>query len=345
MKPVHALAATAVAVIWGVNFLFIHGGLLDVPPLVLAAVRFVFVAVPAVFFVKRPRVPWWVLAGIGLFMSAGQFGAVYTAMSLGMPAGLSPLVLQSQMIFTVLIAVALFRERPGLLEWLGLAVGVAGLVVVGIGRGLSAPIGPMLLVLLGGLSWGVGNTFSRFGKGASGLGIVVWSALWVPLPLLALASLQIGPGAVGHALLHFTGRAWISTAYTVVLASLVGYSIWNGLLGRYPASKVVPFSLLAPPSGMLAAWIVLGERPNALELIGGAVLLAGVLTALRPRRRAAKNGGGAGAGLGAGIDGGPARDAERARTPEDAGPNGTDADQAPAGVPGSAIQRSGPNAS
>lgn len=96
---------------------------------------------------------------------------------------------------------------------------------------------------------------------------------------------------------------------------------------------------------MLAAWIVLGERPNALELIGGAVLLAGVLTALRPRRRIARGDGGAGADVAAGPDGGAARDAERARTPEDAGPQGTDADQAPAGVPGSAIQRSGPNAS
>ena len=69
-----------------------------------------------------------------------------------------------------------------------------------------------------------------------------------------------------------------------VLASLVGYSIFNGLLSRYPASSVVPFVLIAPPVAMASAWALLGQSVNAAEALGGLVVLAGVLvTVAQPR--------------------------------------------------------------
>ena len=60
------------------------------------------------------------------------------------------------------------------------------------------------------------------------------------------------------------------------MASLFGYGTWNLLLSRYPASAVVPFTMLVPVVGMVAAWLVQGERPNLAEAIGGMVLLVGV---------------------------------------------------------------------
>lgn len=128
--------------------------------------------------------------------------------------------------------------------------------------------------------------------------MTVWSALVVPVPMLGLSLALDGPDAVGHALTHLTLAPVLSTLYTAWLASLVGYGIWNTLLARYPASAVVPFTMLVPPVGMLAAWVVLDEVPNAAELLGGAVLLVGVATttgvlrrgprhAARPRRPAA----------------------------------------------------------
>ena len=83
-----------------------------------------------------------------------------------------------------------------------------------------------------------------------------------------------------------------SVAYTAALASLVGYTIWNMLLGRYPAAMVAPFALLAPPVGLAAAALVLGEVPNALELAGSALLVGGVAVGqLRRRSRDRANGG------------------------------------------------------
>ncbi len=106
MTPRHLALGLLVALIWGVNFVAIDLGLRDTLPLVLVALRFALVAVPLVFLVPRPDAPWSVIAGIGLFMSAGQFGLLFTAMHLGLPTGLAAVVLQCQMIFTLVIGAA-----------------------------------------------------------------------------------------------------------------------------------------------------------------------------------------------------------------------------------------------
>ncbi|WP_307853709.1 EamA family transporter [Nocardioides palaemonis] len=83
-------------------------------------------------------------------------------------------------------------------------------------------------------------------------------------------------------------RPLAATAYTVVLASLVGYGIFNTLLSRNPSSAVVPWALLAPVVAMVGAWAVHGDAPNLAESTGGAMLLAGVLVATRPSKRMRK---------------------------------------------------------
>ncbi len=92
------------------------------------------------------------------------------------------------------------------------------------------------------------------------------------------------------ALAHLSWQAILRTLYTAGLASLVGYGIWNHLLARYPTSAVVPFTLLVPIVGILAAWIVVNEQPTLSEVIGGAVMLVGLAIAVlvfRPRSGAA----------------------------------------------------------
>ncbi|HEX6366445.1 MAG TPA: EamA family transporter [Agromyces sp.] len=297
MTPKHLALGLLVALIWGVNFVAIDLGLQDTPPLVLVALRFALVAVPLIFFVRRPAAPWRVIAGVGLFMSAGQFGLLFTAMHLGLPAGLAAVVLQCQMVFTLAIGAFVLKERPNRMQIIGAVVALAGLAVVALGRfeGVGAVAGaaavvPLLICVAAGLSWGVGNVIARSATGASGFGIVVWSALVVPLPMIGLSMLFDGPAAVGDA---FTTIGWptiVSVAFTAGFASLIGYSIWNMLLGRYPAALVAPFALLVPPVGLVAAALLLSEVPNTFELFGSAVLIGGVAVG-QVRRRATAAGG------------------------------------------------------
>lgn len=280
----HTLLALLVVLIWGINFLAIEAGLDHVPPLLFLAVRFALVCVPAVFFVRPPRIRWWKVALVGLFLSLGQFSFLYLALAIGMPAGLASLVLQAQVVFTVLASTLVLRERPTARGWVGIAVGIAGLALVAIDRSTtSLALVPLLVTLVAALSWGIGNTVSRWSgpSGGSALSLVVWSGIVVPIPAFALSLVVDGPTAVGAGIAAFTQSPApiLSTLYTVVLGSLVGYTIWNSLLSRYPAARVAPFTLLVPVVGILAAWVVLHEAPSVLELVGGAIMVAGLAIA------------------------------------------------------------------
>lgn len=281
-----SLLAALVATVWGFNFVVIDWGMAGVPPLLFAAIRFTVVLIPAIFLVPRPDASWRTVLGVGAFMSLGQFAFLYVAMAAGLPPGLAALVLQAQVIFTIVIAAGWLGERPTAVQAGGVALGTAGLVVVALGRGGQVPATALALCLLGALSWGVGNVISRGSGIPGGLSLTVWSALVVPAPLFGLSLFLDGPGEVSSALGGFGWEAVVSTCYTAGLASLLGYAIFNTLLSRHPSSVVVPWVLLAPVVAMASAWWLQGERPNTAECTGGGLLLVGVLVALlagRPR--------------------------------------------------------------
>lgn len=285
MSPKHSMLAVLVMLVWGANFVVIDEGLADVPPLLFLAMRFVLVALPLVFFVPPPSAGWRTVVAVGTFMSLGQFSLLYISLNLGMPAGLASLVLQAQVIFTIVIAAVVLKEPPTRRQVVGATLGTAGLVLVVIAHGVSAPVVPVIVLLGAATSWAIGNVIARRAGVASGLSLVVWSALVVPLPALGLSLVVDGSDEVGRALTHLTVTAIASTAFTAIGASLLGYGIFNSLLARYPASAVVPFVLLVPIVGIATAWIVQDEVPSALELVGGVVMLAGVAAATVNRRR------------------------------------------------------------
>jgi O-acetylserine/cysteine efflux transporter len=273
MPARHALLAVAIAVVWGVNFVVIHVGLGDFPPLLFVALRFTLVAFPAVFFVRRPKVPLRSVLAIGLFLSAGQFGLLFVAIDRGLPAGLASLVLQVQVLFTIALAVAFLGERPRRAQIAGALVALGGIAIIALGRGGSVPLGALALSIGAAASWGVGNICTRRAQADDPVALLVWSSLVPPLPLagLSLALDEGGPSiGVGGVL---------AVLYVVVGATFFGFGSWAWLLRRHPASRVVPFALLVPVAGIGSAWLALGEEPNAAELAGASVVLAGLAIA------------------------------------------------------------------
>jgi O-acetylserine/cysteine efflux transporter len=106
--------------------------------------------------------------------------------------------------------------------------------------------------------------------------------------MLVLSLVFEGPARIGDALAGSLQPAalpaWLGLAYTCIIGTAVGSGIWTWLMARHPAGVVAPFSLLVPVAGMLAAGIVLGERPTWLELLGGSIVVAGVLVGARAPR-------------------------------------------------------------
>jgi O-acetylserine/cysteine efflux transporter len=270
----HSLLAIAVAVVWGVNFVMIHVGLRDFPPLLFAALRFVVVAFPAVLFVPRPAIPLRWIVGVGLFLSAGQFALGFESMAQGLPAGLASLVLQVQVLFTLGFSVVLLRERPRAAQVGGCLVALAGMGVIAVGRGGAVPLGALALCVGAAASWGLGNIFTRRAQAPDPIALLVWSSLVPPIPLAAL-SLATGEGAPS-----IGAGGLLALAYIVLGASFFGYGAWMWLMARHPASRVAPYTLLVPPVGIAAAWASLGEQPNAAELAGAGIVLVGLAIAI-----------------------------------------------------------------
>ena len=288
MPARHVALAIAVTVVWGVNFVVIHVGLETFPPLLFAALRFTLVAVPAVFFVARPAIPVRFLIGVGLFLSAGQFGLLFVGMHEGMPAGLASLVVQLQVLFTIGLAVGLLGERLNRGQAVGAAVALTGMAIIAGGRAEEVPLGALALCVGAAMSWGIGNIVTRRAQAPGALNLIVWSSLVPPLPLFGLSLLVEGPGDIGDAFTSLDASGLLALLYIVVMATGFGYGAWTWLMRVHPASRVAPFTLLVPPIGIVTAWVALGEAPNAAELAGAVVVLAGLaLTTRAQLRRAA----------------------------------------------------------
>ncbi len=273
------MLAAAIALVWGINFVVIDVGLGSFPPLLFAALRFTLVAFPAVLFVRRPAVPLRWVIGVGTFMSAGQFGLLFVAIHRGLPPGLAAVVLPTQTVFTIALAVAFLGERPGRAQLAGATVAVGGVVLIALGRARGVPIGALLLCVGAAASWGVGNICNRRAQAPNALALLVWSSLVPPLPLLALSLAFEGSHEVGSAFANVGAGGLLALLYVVIVSTGFGFGAWTWLLRRHPASRVAPFTLLVPPVGIAAAWIALGQSPSTGELAGAAIIVAGLALA------------------------------------------------------------------
>lgn len=276
------LLALLVVVVWGLNFVVIKLGLHNMPPLMLAGLRFLLVAFPALLFVARPRIPLHLLLGYGLTISFGQFAFLFCAISLGMPAGLASLVLQAQAFFTIILGVFTFGERLQGKQLAGIALAIFGVLVL-VEASLGAqhvPVVGFMLTLAAALSWACGNIFnkkimSRQEKPQI-MSLVVWSALIPVLPFMLASYLLDGPQKMVASLVQIDLLTVLSLLYLAFIATIVGYGIWGSLLGRYETWRVAPLSLLVPVVGMASAALLLGETLSGLQLVGAVLIMAGL---------------------------------------------------------------------
>ena len=252
-------------------------GLSEIPPLLLGALRFSLVAFPAVFFIRRPALPWRIIVLYGLTISLGQFVFLFTAMYVGMPAGLASLILQAQAFFTVLMAALFLGEKVRTHNMLGMAVAVAGLLFIEQGATAgSVPILGFVLTLLAALSWAAGNIVTKGAGKIDMLSLVVWGALIPPVPFLILSWAFEGADTIRASLAGLTYVGVLAVCYLALIATIVGYVLWGRLLSRHPASKVAPLSLLVPLIGLISAAVFLDEHLAAVQWMGGALVMLGL---------------------------------------------------------------------
>lgn len=291
MGTLDLLAALAVVIIWGLNFIAMKWGLESFTPFELGAMRYVAAALPMVFLVRPPRIGWRWVVGFGMFQGVGQFSFGFFALKLGMTAALASVLMQTQVFFTALFGFMALGERPSRPLLIGMALAGVGLVCFAMnfigpeaGSAGGATLIGIALTLCAAASWSVSNIVARLAQraapGYDPLAFVVWSC---PAPILAFVALVATTEPDAGRWLHadawaaLPAVAWGSVAYLGWMATILGYGLWTRLLTRHPANRVAPFSLGVPVVGLAAGMLVLGEVVTPWQWAGTAFVVSALV--------------------------------------------------------------------
>jgi len=282
----------AVVLIWGVNFAVVKVPLEVMPPFVVNAIRYTISAlVLGVLHVRASRAAGVAptatfAAGWKTVVALGVLGhAVYqVGFILGIErttAGGAALLIATSPLVTAVLGHAAGVDRLRARGWLGLAVSVAGVALVIVGRPgeVGGDLLGMSLLLAAAFSWGVSTVVSRpvLDRGATALGLAFWGVV-IALPLLiALALPQIAQ-TPWHEVDLVDGLALL---YSGSLSTGIAYWLWNRSVLAAGPSRTAAFSNLVPFVGVGAGAVLLGEPVAWLQVLGGALIVAGLMALRR----------------------------------------------------------------
>lgn len=272
----HLLVGVLVMAIWGSNFVVIRQGLRAFPPFLFGALRFAFVFFPAALLIKRPAVSCSLLALYGIAAGGGQFGLLYLALDGYISPGLASLVIQSQVFFTVAIAIVAGEEKIRAKHAVSAMLALSGLAVIAIKAGGDASVAGLIMVIGAALAWAVANTVLRRAPPGTMLPFIIWSSPFALLPLLALSILAEGPGKDIAAVTAASAGEWLAVLWQSTGNTLFGFAIWGWLLQRHRASTVTPLALLVPVFGIGSSAMLLGEPLQLWKVVAALFVLAGL---------------------------------------------------------------------
>lgn len=271
------LKAFFVVAVWGFNFVTIKLALDEFPPMLLGAMRFILVALPAVFFIPRPTISWQAVVGYGLTISMGQFMFLFTGIYWGMPAGLASLVLQSQAFFSVLIGALFLKEPVRPVHVIGMFLASLGLVLIYTsGVPGAIPLVGFLFTLMAAFCWSSGNIITKAAGKTDMLSLVVWSSLVPPIPFVVISWWLEGPEQIVSSFANASMLGVASVGYLVFISTMMGFVTWGRLLHTHPVRKIAPLSLMVPVVGLISAAIFLDEHLTLWQWLGGLVVLCGL---------------------------------------------------------------------
>jgi O-acetylserine/cysteine efflux transporter len=270
MPLAHILLAILVSAVYGTAFVAIKLSVTELPPLLVTGYRYLFAALPLVFFVPVPKVPVRLLIAYGVTQGVLMFGLIFSAIRFGMPpgprlAGRADAGVLHHLLFRDRCS-AKSRDRH---EIAGAVVAIAGICLIGFAEcrdhaRRTLPDGDRI-----GGRLGMANIIAKAAKPTAMLSFVGWSSLAAPLPLFLLSMLFEGttfalPDHVPSA------TAVLSIAFLAYPTTVFAFAAWIFLLRSHPAATVTPFALLIPVFGMASTAIVFGETLTPVATAGSA---------------------------------------------------------------------------
>ncbi|HTA98996.1 MAG TPA: EamA family transporter [Bradyrhizobium sp.] len=283
MKPADVFLAVLVAVIWGLAFVASRIALDEFSPTLMTTLRFAIAAVPCLF-VRKPDVSWPLLIAISFTLFLGQFLAQAYGIAQGVPVGLTSVIVQSQALFTIGFAAALFGERPTPMQTAGIGIATVGLLMICGTVGYDFSLSAFAIIMICPISFAIGNLLLRRAQNVRMFDLFAWLCLVAAVPLFALTLATDGPGPTWHALSHMSLTGLVCMILLGGVSTSIAYWLWGRLLRDYPAAQVVPFALLVPFVGSAASSLVFHETFGSLRLAGMVTVIGGIAVMLLAKR-------------------------------------------------------------
>lgn len=290
MRPTHlAIAAAPVlfVLLWSTGFIGARFGLPYIEPMTFLAVRMVFVVViiGAIAVIGRARLPSRPEVGhslmAGLMVHGLYLGGVFFAISQGVPAGVSALIPGLQPILTSTIANRFMGETVTRLQWLGLCLGLFGVALV---------LHDRSLVMSGSVAGWVGSVVSLFGITLGALyqkrycGKIDWRAGNTVQYAGAAVLFAAASFAFETRVIHWTGELVFALAWLVLVLSIAAVGLMYWLIRRSAATGFASLFYLVPAVTALEAYLLFGEKLDALSIAGMVVCAVGVVLVNRGAR-------------------------------------------------------------
>ncbi len=279
-----AAAPMLFVLLWSTGFIGARFGLPYIEPMTFLAVRMLFVVAIMTLIAVAAGARWPDTTEIGHSLVAGflvhglYLGGVFTAISHGVPAGISALIPGLQPILTSTIANRFMGEKVSPQQWLGLALGLGGVLMVlhdrrmvaeGSLLGWTASFISLIGITLGTLyqkrfcgniDWRTGNTVQYIGAAA-----LFW----------------IGAFAFETRVIHWSGELIFAMAWLVFVLSIAAVALMYWLIRRTAATRFASLFYLVPAGTALLAYLLFGEKLDALSVAGMGVCAVGVVLANR----------------------------------------------------------------
>jgi len=255
---------------------------MDVPPLFYAAVRFAVVAVVVFPWLRNPPQPIWRLLVVALLMGGGNFALMFVGLKSSTPSSVA-VVSQVMVPMTTFLSFMLLGERLTRRRLFGIGLTLLGaLTVMWDPHGFR--IAPGLLFVVGAAFMGsLGAVMLKQMDGLKPLQLQAWVGLSSFLPLIALSA-WLEPGAAAVAVA--SGWPFVAAVlFSGLIVSVVGHTLYYGLIQRYEANLISPLTLMTPLATIGLGVLITHDPFDARMAFGAAVAIAGVLIiALRPNQ-------------------------------------------------------------
>ena len=278
MRFSHLLLALIVCVAWGLNAVAAKLGVTFIPPVFFTGLRFIFVLMCLLPWLKPIRGRWQMLIPAVFFIGGLHFALIFSGVKYS-DASTMAIVNQLYVPISVLLAMFWLGERVVLRRWLGIALAFCGVVIFSLDASVSSHLFGVFLLIADAFSMALGTVLLRRLTGISPFVMQAWMAV-IGIPFLFATSFIFESGQIAS-LSAAPWQAWAALAYTVIAGSLIGHTGYYVLLQHYEVSLVGSVLLLSPAIGVLGGIAILGEPFTPVILVGAMMTLAGVAIVLR----------------------------------------------------------------